>query len=314
MKKIVLFILAIASSATFVKAQTTPPNGGFETWQNRTLIVNPLVPIEVPTSWSTFDSLANILNFVIGQSTAIQKTVTRNTSIKNSGTASAMLTTKTFPGLNVAIPAMLTNAVITLDAATEELSFTGGTAITQRVSKAAAFIRYAPATNDTASFSVEIINRTFGKDSLIGFGSVEFGARPTFTKIEIPIDYNATTLPANLIRFFFTNSNDTVQNSSTLYVDDVTYTTTTGVTEALMNDIEITAYPNPANEVVTIKAATEDALVVELYSIDGQLLQTKAFSKETQLRIADLANGLYVYNIKDKDQVIIKKASITISR
>jgi len=311
MKQLLLTILTVSLISGFTKAQTTPPNGGFETWQNRTLIFNPLVPIEVPTSWSTFDSLANILNFTIGQSTAIQKTVTRNTSIKNSGTASAMLTTKTFPGLNVAIPAMLTNAVITLDASMD-IAFTGGTAITQRVSKAAAFIRYAPATNDTASFVVEIINRTFGKDSLIGFGSVEFGARPTFTKIEIPIDYNATTLPANLIRFFFTNSNDTVQNSSTLYVDDVTYTTTTGVTEALMNDIEITAYPNPANEVVTIKAATEDALVVELYSIDGQLLQTKAFSKETQLRIADLANGLYVYNIKDKDQVIIKKASLTI--
>jgi hypothetical protein len=311
MKQLLLTILTVSLISGFTKAQTTPPNGGFETWQNRTLIFNPLVPIEVPTSWSTFDSLANNLNFLFGQSTAIQKTVTRNTSIKNSGTASAMLTTKTFPGLNVAIPGILTNAVITLDASMD-IAFSGGTAITQRVSKAAAFIRYAPATNDTASFVVEIINRTFGKDSLIGFGSVEFGARPTFTKIEIPIDYNATTLPANLIRYYFTNSNDTVQNSSTLYVDDVTYTTTTGVTEALMNDIEITAYPNPANEVVTIKAATEDALVVELYSIDGQLLQTKAFSKETQLRIADLANGLYVYNIKDKDQVIIKKASLSI--
>jgi hypothetical protein len=311
MKQLLVTILTVSLISGFTKAQTTPPNGGFETWQNRTLIFNPLVPIEVPTSWSTFDSLANILNFTIGQSTAIQKTVTRNTSIKNSGTASAMLTTKTFPGLNVAIPAMLTNAVITLDASMD-IAFTGGTAITQRVSKAAAFIRYAPATNDTASFVVEIINRTFGKDSLIGFGSVEFGARPTFTKIEVPIDYYHTTLPANLIRYYFTNSNDTVQNSSTLYVDDVTYTTTTGVTEALMNDIEIIAYPNPANEVVTIKATTEDALVVELYSIDGQLLQTKAFSKETQLRIADLANGLYVYNIKDKDQVIIKKASLSI--
>ena len=311
MKQLLVTILTVSLISGFTKAQTTPPNGGFETWQNRTLIFNPLVPIEVPTSWSTFDSLANILNFTIGQSTAIQKTVTRNTSIKNSGTASAMLTTKTFPGLNVAIPAMLTNAVITLDASMD-IAFTGGTAITQRVSKAAAFIRYAPATNDTASFVVEIINRTFGKDSLIGFGSVEFGARPTFTKIEIPIDYNATTLPANLIRYYFTNSNDTVQNSSTLYVDDVTYTTTTGVTEALMNDIEITAYPNPANDVLSINASSDDELVFELYAIDGKVLQTKTFSKTTQIRVADLANGLYVYNIKDKDQVIIKKASLSI--
>ena len=310
MKKIVLFILAIATNATFAQAQTTAPNGGFETWQTKTLIFNPLSPLDVPTSWSTFDSLANSLNFLLGQTTAIQKTVTKSTTVKNSGTMSAVLTTKTFSSLG-AVPGILTNANLNLDASFN-LTFSGGAPITQRVSLASAYLKYAPATADSGSFAVEIINRTFGKDSVIGSGDVQFGAKANFTKVDVPITYITTTLPANLIRFYFTNSNDTVQNSSTLYVDDVTYTTTTGVTEALMNDIEITAYPNPANEVVTIKAATEDALVVELYSLDGQLLQTKAFSKETQLRIADLANGLYVYNIKDKDQVIIKKASLSI--
>jgi len=310
MKKIVLFILAIATNATFAQAQTTAPNGGFETWQTKTLIFNPLSPLDVPTSWSTFDSLANSLNFLLGQTTAIQKTVTKSTTVKNSGTMSAVLTTKTFSSLG-AVPGILTNANINLDASFN-LTFSGGATITQRVSLASAYIKYAPATADSGSFAVEVINRTFGKDSVIGSGGVQFGSKANFTKVDVPVTYITTTLPANLIRFYFTNSNDTVQNSSTLYVDDITYTTTTGVTEALMNDIEITAYPNPANEVVTIKAATEDALVVELYSIDGQLLQTKAFSKETQLRIADLANGLYVYNIKDKDQVIIKKASLSI--
>jgi len=312
MKKITLFILAVAFNANFAQAQTTPPNGGFETWQNKILIFNPLSPLEVPTSWSTFDSLANSLNFLIGQSTAIQKTVTKNTTIKNTGTASAMLTTKTFPGLNVAIPGILTNAVITLDASMD-ISFSGGTAITQRVSKAAAFIRYAPATADSGSFIVEVINRTFGKDSVIGSGGVQFGAKSAFTKIEVPIDYISTTLPANLLRYFFTNSNDTVQNSSTLYVDDVSYTTTTGITEALMNDIEITAFPNPAIDVLSIKASSDDELVFELYAIDGKVLQHKTFSKTTEIRVADLASGLYLYTVKNKDQAIIKKASITIA-
>lgn len=310
MKKLILFILAIITTATFAQAQTSAPNGGFETWQTKTLIFNPLSPLDVPTSWSTFDSLANSLNFLLGQTTTIQKTVTKSTTVKNSGTMSAVLTTKTFSSLG-AVPGILTNANINLDASFN-LTFSGGAPITQRVSLASAYLKYAPATADSGSFAVEIINRTLGVDSIIGSGGVQFGAKANFTKVDVPVTYINTTLPANLIRFYFTNSNDTVQNSSTLYVDDVTYTTTTGVTEALMNDIEISAYPNPANEVVTIKATTEDALVVELYSIDGQLLQTKAFSKETQLRIADLANGLYVYNIKDKDQVIIKKASISI--
>ena len=312
MKKQLLLLFTALLIFTNTNAQTTPPNGGFETWQNRTLLFNPLIPIEVPTSWSTFDSLANTLNFLFGQSTAIQKTVTKNTTIKNTGTASAMLTTKTFPGINVAIPGILTNAVVTLDASMD-ISFSGGTAITQRVSKAAAFIRYAPATADSGSFIVEVINRTFGKDSVIGSGGLQFGAKSVFTKIEVPITYIATTLPANLLRYFFTNSNDTVQNSSTLYVDDVSYTTTTGITEALMNDIEITAFPNPAIDVLSIKASSDDELVFELYAIDGKVLQHKTFSKTTEIRIADLASGLYLYTVKNKDQDIIKKASITIA-
>lgn len=312
MKKLLLLLFTALLIFTNTNAQTTPPNGGFETWQNRTLLFNPLIPIEVPTSWSTFDSLANTLNFLFGQSTAIQKTVTKNTTIKNTGTASAMLTTKTFPGINVAIPGILTNAVVTLDASMD-ISFSGGTAITQRVSKAAAFIRYAPATADSGSFLVEVINRTFGKDSVIGSGGLQFGAKSVFTKIEVPITYIATTLPANLLRYFFTNSNDTVQNSSTLYVDDVSYTTTTGITEALMNDIEITAFPNPAIDVLSIKASSDDELVFELYAIDGKVLQHKTFSKTTEIRIADLASGLYLYTVKNKDQAIIKKASITIA-
>lgn len=312
MKKQLLLLFTALLIFTNTNAQTTPPNGGFETWQNRTLLFNPLIPIEVPTSWSTFDSLANTLNFLFGQSTAIQKTVTKNTTIKNTGTASAMLTTKTFPGINVAIPGILTNAVVTLDASMD-ISFSGGTAITQRVSKAAAFIRYAPATADSGSFLVEVINRTFGKDSVIGSGGLQFGAKSVFTKIEVPITYIATTLPANLLRYYFTNSNDTVQNSSTLYVDDVSYTTTTGITEALMNDIEITAFPNPAIDVLSIKASSDDELVFELYAIDGKVLQHKTFSKTTEIRVADLASGLYLYTVKNKDQAIIKKASITIA-
>jgi hypothetical protein len=238
--------------------------------------------------------------------------VTKSTTVKNSGTMSAVLTTKTFSSLG-AVPGILTNANLNLDASFN-LTFSGGAPITQRVSLASAYLKYAPATADSGSFAVEIINRTLGVDSIIGSGGVQFGAKANFTKVDVPVTYITTTLPANLIRFYFTNSNDTVQNTSTLYVDDVTYTTTTGVTEVLMNDIEISAYPNPANDVLSINASSDDELVLELYAIDGKVLQAKTFSKTTQIRVADLANGLYLYTIKNKDQAILKKANITITR
>lgn len=312
MKKLLLLLSATVLSVAYSNAQTTAPNGGFETWQTRTLLFNPLTPLDVPTSWSTFDSLANSLNFLLGQTTSIQKTVTKSTTVKNSGTMSAVLTTKTFSSLG-AVPGILTNATVNLDASFN-LTFSGGAPITQRVSVASAYLKYAPATADSGSFAVEIINRTLGVDSIIGSGGVQFSVLANFTKVNVPITYITTNLPANLIRFYFTNSNDTVQNSSTLYVDDVTYTTTTGITEALMNDIEIKAYPNPASNVLTVNATSDDALLFELYAIDGKILKTTSFSKTTQVNVADLASGLYLYTVKNKDQAILKKASITITR
>ena len=81
-----------------------------------------------------------------------------------------------------------------------------------------------------------------------------------------------------------------------------------------MNDIEITAYPNPASNVLTVNATSDDALLFELYAIDGKILKTTSFSKTTQVNVADLASGLYLYTVKNKDQAILKKASITITR
>ena len=311
MKKLLLFICAATLIATNSNAQNAPTNNGLETWQVKPLTFTPPTPIEIPKSWSTIDSLLNSLYYFYTQIPISQQSVFKSTTIKNSGNSSAKLVSSSLPGLNP-LPGLLTNGIVVFDPLESSVSITGGTPISQRVTVASAYIKNDADIADSAVFSVRILNISNGVESEIGSGEVLLGTVPNFTKIDVPITYTNTTLPANLIRYNFMNSVSSSLTTSTMYVDDVTYTTTTGVTEALMNDIEIIAYPNPANEVVTIKAATEDALVVELYSIDGQLLQTKAFSKETQLRIADLANGLYVYNIKDKDQVIIKKASLTI--
>ena len=311
MKKLLLFICAATLIATNSNAQNAPINNGLETWQVKPLTFTPPTPIEIPTSWSTIDSLLNSLYYFYTQIPISQQSVFKSTTIKNSGNSSAKLVSSSLPGLNP-LPGLLTNGIVVFDPLESSVSITGGTPISQRITMASAYIKNDADIADSSVFSVRILNISNGVESVIGSGEVLLGTVPNFTKIDVPITYTNTTLPANLIRYNFMNSVSSSLTTSTMYVDDVTYTTTTGVTEALMNDIEIIAYPNPANEVVTIKAATEDALVVELYSIDGQLLQTKAFSKETQLRIADLANGLYVYNIKDKDQVIIKKASLSI--
>lgn len=312
MKKLVLFICATTLIATNSKAQNAPNNNGFETWQVKTLTFTPPTPIEIPTSWSTIDSLLNSLYYYYTQMPISQQTVFKSTTVKNSGNSSAKLIMSSMPGFNP-LPGFLTNGNTMFDPNHNVLYFIGGTPVSQRINKASAYIKYDPDIADTAVLSVVIINTTTGVDSIIGSGEVHLGTVPTFTKIDVPITYTNSTLPANLIRYVFANSISSIPATSTMYVDDVTYTTTTGITESLMNDIEITAYPNPVKDILVINASSEDELVFELYTMDGKIIQTRTFSKATQMNVAELSSGLYLYSVKNKDQAIIKKATINIA-
>ncbi|MEY4281260.1 MAG: hypothetical protein RLZ39_672, partial [Bacteroidota bacterium] len=100
MKKLVLFICATTLIATNSKAQNAPNNNGFETWQVKTLTFTPPTPIEIPTSWSTIDSLLNSLYYYYTQMPISQQTVFKSTTVKNSGNSSAKLIMSSMPGFN----------------------------------------------------------------------------------------------------------------------------------------------------------------------------------------------------------------------
>jgi hypothetical protein len=312
MKKLVLFICATTLIATSSNAQNAPTNNGLETWQVKPLTFTPPTPIEIPTSWSTIDSLLNSLYYFYTQIPMSQQTVFKSTTIKNSGNSSAKIVMSSMPGINP-LSGLLTNGNVIFDPLQSSILITGGTPISQRIAKASAYIKNDADIADSAVFTVIILSTSTGVESVIGSGEVVLGTVPNFTKIDVPITYINTTLPANLIRYNFMNSVSSSLTTSTMYVDDVTYTTTTGITEALMNDIKITAFPNPVNDVLTINASSEDELVFELYAIDGKVMQTKTFSKATQINVAELASGLYLYTVKNNDHAIIKKATINIA-
>jgi len=42
---------------------------------------------------------------------------------------------------------------------------------------------------------------------------------------------------------YFTNTGDTVFTSSVLYVDDVSYSTVSGISQYIMNDVKVNVYP-----------------------------------------------------------------------
>jgi hypothetical protein len=172
---------------------------------------------------------------------------------------------------------------------------------------------------DSANLYVEVINTTLGVDSIIGYGMSTFAGTTNFTKIDIPIFYEDKTLTANLLRYYFVSSyvDDTTESNmlnSSLYVDDVTYTTVKSETYALMSELNVACYPNPTTDVITVTAARGNSLVCEIYSSTGQLMLVKPFDGSTTIQVSDWSAGVYTYNVKDQSNVIVGHGQLAVVR
>jgi hypothetical protein len=69
-------------------------------------------------------------------------------------------------------------------------------------------------------------------------------------------------------------------------------------------------YPNPAKANVTIISFSENAQVVEVYSLEGQLLLNETFSKKMNLDVSILTKGIYIVQVRSENKVNQQKIVI----
>jgi len=318
MKKIILAMGLFLGSFGAANAQTTIKNGGLENWRTSKLLFNLTATLETPQGWSSFDSIFNIINFISGQKTQVTNLVKKSTAVKNSGLSSAQLTTKNFSDLGL-MPGYLTNAKLSVNA-NFDFNFSGGEVLPSKPLVASAMVKYVPATvYDSANLFVEVINTTLGADSVIGYGMNTFAGTTNFTKMDIPIYYVDKSLTANFLRYYFVSSyvDDTTEShmlNSSLYVDDVTYTTVKSQTYALMSEMNVACFPNPTTDVITLTAAEGHSLVCEIYSSAGQLMLSKPFDGSMTVKVSDWSAGVYTYNVKDQSNVIVGHGQLAVVR
>jgi hypothetical protein len=137
--------------------------------------------------------------------------------------------------------------------------------------------------------------------------------------MDIPIYYVDKSLTANLLRYYFVSSysDDTTEShllNSSLYVDDVTYTTVKSETYALMSEMNVACFPNPTTDVITLTAAEGHSLVCEMYSSTGQLMLSKPFDGSMTVKVSDWSAGVYTYNVKDQSNIIVGHGQLAVVR
>ena len=83
----------------------------------------------------------------------------------------------------------------------------------------------------------------------------------------------------------------------------------TGVNSVLeLNDINISVYPNPVNNVVNIKVDNTDSFNIELFDMSGKLLLTQNGNTNlTTLNVSDFSKGQYIVRVSQNNNIVIRK-------
>jgi hypothetical protein len=99
------------------------------------------------------------------------------------------------------------------------------------------------------------------------------------------------------------------QNSSQLlsyiYVDDVSLTTTTGISNNSEN-VLINIFPNPIINELYISFNNNSPYEIFLYDITSRKIMQNNFVSSVSLNMEQLARGIYIYELRNKNEVIRK--------
>jgi hypothetical protein len=83
--------------------------------------------------------------------------------------------------------------------------------------------------------------------------------------------------------------------------------TGTGIDNLQQEAVTITIYPNPGDDIVTIKADAE-IQSYNIYTINGQCIKSETIRSTTiDINTNNLSSGIYITKIQTKDHIVFKK-------
>jgi trimeric autotransporter adhesin len=102
-------------------------------------------------------------------------------------------------------------------------------------------------------------------------------------------------------------------NQYNLYVDDITVSTVTGSSAALLRAISL--YPNPTQGNLTVKvsgANAKNGLEVEVLNLLGQRVHTTTIrdNMTSQVDLSKLSNGLYLVKVKNGNEYMMRQINV----
>lgn len=158
------------------------------------------------------------------------------------------------------------------------------------------------------------VNIAFEKDGApIAQGAVSIPTSYSdYTYLSVPMDYQVMETPDTaLIQIIIIGpvTGTDVHVGSTMYVDDLSFSLSTGTGNGIEQMPFSACYPNPASQILTIRLqeTLPAEAVICIYDIYGRMVKEvvngsgQELLDEIVLPVQDMSAGLYFYSIKGKD-------------
>lgn len=204
-----------------------------------------------------------------------------------------------------------------------------GTGWTLRLNSIDFYYKYTPVNNDNGGM-VAYMTKWNGasRDTLATAAYPITSLVSSFTQASAPFINNpafaASTAPDSLHVYFLSSARPWInsmavpnpaQIGSALWVDEATVTVVGLKNPVKLFGYETKVYPNPATNFINISSSNEDAISVELFDITGNKVSTGLFDdKKVRLETAALAEGLYIYSVKNKDKKVISTGKVNVTK
>lgn len=316
MKKILLSISVIAFLDTTMNAQVgTAPDMGFETWH---VIAPPFANGEDPNGWASLNALNGL--------TATPTSVTKETATPAVGTTTAKVTTVRIQGATIPSPyggTLDTAGILAIGsvaiASPPKINY--GFTYSTRSAMLTFKSKSAPMPGDSCFVLAYLTkwNSTLGKRDTIASGKYATGAITTsYATNTITMAYKpafATVLPDTQQVFVSSSiySHNGAKEGSIFWIDDLAWSgwVSTNDIDGIVSNVSV--YPNPSSNFVSIDCSV-NAGAVEVMDISGRKIGTYTMlSNKASIQTSGFANGMYIYQVLDKDNKVLNRGKFEVS-
>ncbi len=168
------------------------------------------------------------------------------------------------------------------------------------------FYKYSPMGNDSAYVRVKVYDEFFSEiaSSDISLG----GLVSTYTQVNLPVVYYQTG-SATIVELGFFNStpSGTTTLGTRMQVDDVSITTTTGISYAVGEE-NIKVSPTPANTLMHL-TSSQKIDKINVFDINGKLTQSIKGDQKT-IDCSVWPEGMYLLKISSGNKIFSQKTII----